>query len=111
MVSVPARFVERIEKYIAELEKKEEKSKRAAIYHRKAADFWNSRIEWLNPRIDADEFKWSQLVWQEIAMWAAMAEPVTKEDYDFIVHRRGFNEEQKQFLSEALIEMGIKGFD
>ena len=99
----------------------------------KAVEKWNSdasRIEGWMEIIKLElaegkefvEFKWTQIVWQEILMWCGMAVeagkiteenevtvgPITKCDFDFICERRGFDRFQIAYLLEILDHIGIE---
>ena len=51
--------------------------------------------------------RWQHLVWQELAMWVRIEKQVTKEDLDFMVELRGFDEEMENYLKDTLIYIGL----
>lgn len=71
---------------------------------RHAASFWNQRADYIDERIreSGHLFKWEQLVWQEMEMWAALGKPVPQDEFNFICDRRGFDGYQRHFLREYL---------
>jgi hypothetical protein len=82
----------------------------------KAVVKWNADI----PRIEGyiksagdlphNQFMWDTIVWQEILMYMMMERPVEFEDFQFIVDRRGLDENMKNYLKEMLIFLGIGNY-
>lgn len=106
---VSGRFVPQILEYIEKLEQEEIQEKLRVEYNRKGCDFWNSKLEFIQEQINKDDshFKWNQLVWQEIWMFASIAKPVERNQFKLLCERRGFNDTQVKFLEDAINYMGI----
>jgi hypothetical protein len=71
-------------------------------------------VDWIRGQAGLDDdqwFKWDQLVWQEIVMWAKIGEIVTPEDFEFICNRRDFNLTQRQYLKDLLTLIDLNGLD
>lgn len=47
-------------------------------------------------------FMWSQLVWQEIGMWIREGKQVNKDEFNWMVKRRGFDNYMENYLKELL---------
>lgn len=84
------------------------------VYSKLWTSKWNSDLDWIIKQIDLDEetdknasFKWSQLVQQEIRMWAGVAEPVSMNEINALSERRGFSRVQRQYLIDMTRHMGI----
>jgi hypothetical protein len=75
---------------------------------------WNQDLEWIREQAgdDRDEaFKWGQLVWQEIAMWVQIGSRVDADEFEWLCSRRGFNGVQRQYLSDMLALVRLRGFE
>lgn len=75
----------------------------------KAVEWWNERVPWIQEQIAKDrdqnsQFKWTQLVWQEIQMYCKIG---NVEDLEELCRRRGFNKTQRIFLRKALGHVGL----
>lgn len=78
-------------------------------------DWWNERTSRIAELLEADPrpraeavFSWSWLVWQELRMWRLINEPVLDNEVDWLVHRRGFNDDQRAFLVEGAEFLGLR---
>lgn len=49
-------------------------------------------------------FSWTQLVHQEVIMWSQLGKAVDQTELDELSDRRGFNQVQRRFLKEFLVE-------
>lgn len=109
-LNVPDRFADHVRAYIVELEEQEAREELCQINLQKAADYWNQNIPNIEYHITAgdDPFKWNQLVWQELNMWACLSRPVNESEFDDICLRRGFTQTQRQFLLDGLVLMNLK---
>ncbi len=56
---------------------------------------------------DDPYFYWKQLVWQEIDMYIKLGEQVTKEDFNCLIKRRGFDKYMINYLREMIIYVGL----
>jgi len=80
---------------------------------KRAVEFWNSRAKDICVAIEMSEnrdnleFKWQQLVWQELLMWARLGKSVTEEEFLEICIRRGFDATQRNFLVAGLRYIGL----
>lgn len=62
----------------------------------------------INESIDNNySFKWTQLVIQEIYMYNSLNEDVQISEFNDLCKRRGFYPEQKQFIIDAMIHIGL----
>lgn len=77
-------------------------------------DWWNGQLDAIEaairrspkPRAVAT-FTWSQLVWQELCMWELLdPSDIEAGELDWMVRRRGFDEEQRAFLIQGLKHIG-----
>lgn len=81
--------------------------------HKKIVAWWNEQIPMMEADIkssadpSAETFKWSQLVWQEIAMYNQIGEQVDADEFDWLCKRRGFSDLQRKTLAEALALTGL----
>lgn len=111
-ISIPQRFLSQITEYVTKLEQQELHQAQRIENLRKGREFWDQGIPYIQARIKIDgddSFKWDQLVYQEIVMYAQLNKKVTRKDYDFMCERRKFIPEQRQFLLDALRYMGLDG--
>jgi hypothetical protein len=76
---------------------------------------WNRDVPFISNCIrtsttDDAQFKWVQLVWQEIWMWIALGKQVPQKEFDLICDRRGFDDPMQKYLREMLrhVCMGSK---
>ena len=76
----------------------------------KAARKWNADLG----RIRSDaagtpdgEFKWGQLVWQEITMYTRLGEQVQPAEFEHLCERRGFTPAMRGYLREMLAHIGL----
>ena len=83
---------------------------------KKALKFWNKNIPMMladveeSTKLDSTkdhEFKWIQLVNQEIWFYCKRAEQIEIEDFNDLCFRRGFNENQKRFLIDLFKHAGL----
>jgi hypothetical protein len=82
-------------------------------YRRRAAHFLNTNGDWVRAKIKRNPktaFHWNQIVTQELIMWADIAVPVSKDEFECMCKRRGFSRAQKQFLVDGLTAIGLKGW-
>ena len=79
-------------------------------YIKLAQEFWdNGRSEvMMHIAAGEDEFKWKQLVYQELFMWARIGDKVTDEEFEFIITRRGFTYNMISFLERGLKYIGLR---
>jgi hypothetical protein len=80
-------------------------------YIGKITDFLTTNEDWVRARIKRNPsatFRWRQLVRQELIMWADIAVPVNKDEFEQMCKRRGFSRSQKQFLENGLLAAGLK---
>lgn len=71
----------------------------------------------IEPKLQNDNnynFKWTQLVTQELLMWASLAtweNTITTEDFNYIITVRGFDEDMINYIKRGLnfMEITIKG--
>lgn len=120
-LEIDEEFLDRVENFLNELKKQKEDFEAYEKNSAKIEDFWNANLDEINKNIsenmDFDKwlnetgFKWQQLVWQEIDMWARINRPVYKKEFEIICERRGFNNKQKDFLVEALRLAGLDKTD
>jgi len=61
----------------------------------------------LKPEDDNIEFKWVQLVWQELRMWSSIGEIVEFNDFADICFVRGFDKIMQHYMVETLKYMGL----
>lgn len=112
-VDIPVRFKSKVEEYVAGLLEAEEKQQRVIMYSKKGENFWNAHNVYImdeihnSPECHDASFKWNQIVWQEIWMFASLGDPVSKGEFNDLCAIRGLNEKQKKFLSDAIDEMGM----
>lgn len=62
----------------------------------------------LKSRTGEDAWLYANLVEQEIRMWALAPETFDQDDYDCIVERRGFTQEEAQTILDALAWYGYR---
>lgn len=55
------------------------------------------------------QFKWSQLVMQELRMWVSIGKMVPPSEIDYYVERRGFDANMLEFILEGLAAIGLLG--
>lgn len=104
--------------FIKERQDERTKAIRSKQCVKRLQDFWNARLDYINAdirRVRGDAginhgFSWTQLVVQELTMWAAIAKPVTYQEYRLICKRRGFTTKQRKFIRDALKYAGLKGW-
>lgn len=51
---------------------------------------------------DSTHFQWTQIVWQELVMWAQLNQQVDYPDFVFMCTRRKFDAEQTKYVREML---------
>lgn len=90
----------------------------------KYIEYWNSKITCLQSHFDNDkiefkndenlEFKWTQLIQQEIMMYISLCSEnnsednqVQLEDFNILIKRRGFTPRMINTLKEVLVNIGI----
>ena len=75
----------------------------------KAITKWNK--DCIGFKLDSSDkdsfFKWNQLVWQEIDMWCRRGNKVSPSEVAWLSQRRGFSEQQKNYLVEMLKYLGL----
>ncbi len=49
----------------------------------------------------------AMLLQQELYMWSLIGQSITKNDFDWLCDRRGFNHEQRMFLVDGLKTIGL----
>ena len=89
-----------------------------------AIELWDESLESLQADFDQDkiefesdkdiDFKWCQLMPQEISMWISLCysddtdyDQVTVDDFNFIINRRGFTPRITNNLRNILVKLGI----
>lgn len=83
-------------------------------------EYWESRIPYIKKAIELEEnktydelgcdnsvFKWNQLVHQEIFMFNKLNKQVELDELNWLCERRGFNSTQRQFIIDALDQVGL----
>ncbi len=78
----------------------------------KAREKWNKDVNIIINYINSSKkkdatFYWSQLVWQEITMYIKIGEQVRKDDFNWLVNRRGFDKDMINYLRNMLIYVGL----
>jgi len=78
---------------------------------KKAVAKWNADLEWINRQAVNREngfFIWQQLVWQEINLWISIGDPRRpKEELAELVKRRGFSLDERLYLKDMMIHVGM----
>jgi len=76
----------------------------------KAVKKWNKDLIYIQSQTlltENGEFKWGQLVWQEIDMYCRLGKIVDNEELDWLCQRRGFNVEMRMYLVCMLQHIGL----
>lgn len=99
-----------VREFIRERRASEQEARKTKSMGGKYVEFWNSHLDYINGRIKKGDkpFHWTQLVRQELEMWALLGDKVDKSEFSGMCKRRGFNTAQKRFLSEGLKHLGLK---
>ena len=83
---------------------------------KKAIKLWNFNVDIINASVSREpdvnskylaQFKWTQLVWQEITMYIMIASQVEVDELSTLCKSRGFSQEQKDFLIYILVAIGL----
>jgi len=84
---------------------------RIEVNGNKYVEWWNEVIvpKLLDMKLSEDDlnWKWGQLMKQEFRMWICSDKPVSIDEVNWLVSRRGFNEMQKEVLIEGLGMLGL----
>jgi hypothetical protein len=110
-IIIPARLTAKIEDFIVECIEDERKIKEEILLLKKAEDFWQENISYINENaaLSSDQFfKWNQLVWQEIWMWCKSTKRVSKQEFEQVCSIRKLDEKQVAFLEKALKYLEIE---
>jgi len=69
----------------------------------------NLELSELSKLSDHYLWTWTQLVMQEMRYWVSVGNVVYNHEIEFIVNRRGFDEQQKTTLIDGLTRVGLYG--
>ena len=88
------------------------KERRIRKRDKKALAKWNADLSWIGQKCaESDDeyadFKWVQLVWQEIWMWSRQDKQVDLAEFNWICERRAFDPVMRTYLYEMVCYLGL----
>jgi ribosome-associated translation inhibitor RaiA len=119
-IEVPEEFHLEIQQKLHDLEREKRKKIEVTKNMQIIFNYWKENCDFIDSQflnketqeVDADaQFKWLQLVWQELEMWTRLNEVVYLDEFEHICRLRGFNDAQKNFLIAGLGAIRLRNFD